>query len=160
MTFVQCWTIVEDVEPTLYKCYKKFCVCWDSVPICICRTCPPAKLSLTMNTTLFYVTKIVHINYSPPATIKQLIAKAVEMGIYRPICREILLWPFLIHVNKHIYELSQSITHKRFWNYRIQIENCVHRRAFTVSAVIQMFWKRFAKIRQTTVKHLQLYFEL
>ena len=57
MTFVQCWTIVEDVGPTLYKCYKKFCVCWDSVPICICRTCPPAKLSLTMNTTLFMLLK-------------------------------------------------------------------------------------------------------
>ena len=22
ITFVQCWTDVEDVEPTLYKCYK------------------------------------------------------------------------------------------------------------------------------------------
>ena len=30
VTFVQCWTNVEDVGPTLYKCYSNvFCVCWE-----------------------------------------------------------------------------------------------------------------------------------
>ena len=29
-TFVQCWTKVEDVGSTLYKCYTIICVCWDS----------------------------------------------------------------------------------------------------------------------------------
>ena len=27
ITFAQCRTNVEDVGPTLYKCYKMFCVC-------------------------------------------------------------------------------------------------------------------------------------
>ena len=28
ITVVQCWTNVEDVRPTLYKCYTNVCVCW------------------------------------------------------------------------------------------------------------------------------------
>ena len=31
ITFVQCWINVEDVGPTLYKCYKNVCVCWDMI---------------------------------------------------------------------------------------------------------------------------------
>ena len=27
--FVRCWTNVEDVEPTLYKCHTNVFVCWD-----------------------------------------------------------------------------------------------------------------------------------
>ena len=30
ITFVQCRSNVEDVGPTLYKCYTIVCVCWDT----------------------------------------------------------------------------------------------------------------------------------
>ena len=29
ITFIQCWTNVEDVGPTLYKGYTNVCVCWE-----------------------------------------------------------------------------------------------------------------------------------
>ena len=42
ITFVQCWTNVEDVGPTLYKCYKMFCVCWDTPRFLMIQLCADA----------------------------------------------------------------------------------------------------------------------
>ena len=33
ITFVQCWTNVEEVGPTMYKCYENVFVCWVSVKL-------------------------------------------------------------------------------------------------------------------------------
>ena len=36
--FIQCWTNVEDVGPTLYKVIQMFCFCWVSTLTTICST--------------------------------------------------------------------------------------------------------------------------